>query len=64
MTQADLTSPFVSEAPAVSRKWLVLGGRVLLAVLLLLGWELGARTLGSVFFASPLDVVVRIVKLA
>ena len=63
MTQADLTAPIVTEAPALSRKWLVLGGRVLLAVLLLLGWELGARTFGSVFFASPLDVVVRIGKL-
>ena len=37
MTQADLTVPILSEAPAVSRKWLVLGGRVVLAVLLVLG---------------------------
>jgi NitT/TauT family transport system permease protein len=64
MTQADLTVPIASEAPIAARKWAVLGGRVLLAVLLVLAWELGARTLGSVFFASPLDVVVRIAALA
>ena len=64
MTNADLTAQLISEAPIASRKWAVMGGRLLLAVLLLLGWELGARTLGSVFFASPLDVVVRIGKLA
>lgn len=64
MTNADLTAPLISEAPIASRKWAVLGGRLLLAVLLLLGWELGARSLGSVFFASPLDVLVRIANLA
>jgi sulfonate transport system permease protein len=64
MTNADLTAPMLSDAPIASRKWAVLGGRVLLAVVLLLGWELGARTLGSVFFAVPLDVAVRIVELA
>jgi NitT/TauT family transport system permease protein len=64
MTEADLTAPMVSEAPVAARRWAVLGGRVLLAVLLVLGWELGARTLGSVFFAAPLDVVVRIAALA
>jgi NitT/TauT family transport system permease protein len=64
MTNADLTAPLISEAPIASRKWAVLGGRLLLAVLLLLAWELGARTLGSVFFASPLDVLVRIGNLA
>ena len=30
----------------------VLGGRVVLAVLLVLGWELGARTFGAVFFVA------------
>ena len=29
------------------RKWIVLGGRVLLALLLLLAWEIGARSFGS-----------------
>ena len=63
MTNADLIAPAISEAPSFSRKWAILGGRLLLAVLLLLGWDIGARTLGSVFFAPPLDVVVRIVQL-
>ena len=51
----------VSDAPVAARKRAVLAGRLLLALLLLLGWELGARTLGSVFFAPPLDVAARIV---
>jgi NitT/TauT family transport system permease protein len=54
----------VSGAPVAARRRAVLAGRLLLAALLMLGWELGARTLGSVFFAAPLDVAVRIVKLA
>jgi NitT/TauT family transport system permease protein len=53
-----------SEAPDFSRKWVVLGGRVLLLVLLLLGWELSARRFGSIFFAPPLEVALRIVSLA
>ncbi|MGA7488662.1 MAG: ABC transporter permease [Xanthobacteraceae bacterium] len=64
MTQADLTAPIASAAPAASRKWMVFGGRLLLALLLLLAWELSARTFGSLFFAAPLDVVVRIAELA
>ena len=51
----------VSDAPIAARKRAVFAGRLLLAVLLVLGWELGARTLGSVFFAAPLDVAARIV---
>ena len=54
----------VSDAPIAARRRAVLAGRCLLALLLLLGWELGARTLGSVFFAAPLDVAMRIVTLA
>jgi NitT/TauT family transport system permease protein len=64
MTDAGLTAPMVSDAPVAARKRAVLVGQLLLALLLVLGWELGARTLGSVFFAAPLDVAVRIVKLA
>ena len=64
MTSADVSALRIANAPVASRKWAVLGGRLLLAVLLVLGWELGARTLGSVFFASPLDVVMRIARLA
>ena len=64
MTDAGLTAAMVSDAPAAARKRVVVAGRLLLAVLLVLGWELGARTLGSVFFAAPLDVAARIVTLA
>jgi NitT/TauT family transport system permease protein len=64
MTNVDLTAPIVSDAPAAARKWAIIGGRLLLVVLLLLGWELGARSLGTVFFAPPLEVAARIVKLA
>ena len=60
MSDADLTAPTESGVPLAGRRWAVLGGRVLLAVLLLLAWELGARTIGSLFFASPLAVLVRI----
>jgi len=64
MTDSGLTAAMVSDAPAAARTRPVLAGRLLLAVLLVLGWELGARTLGSVFFAAPLDVAARIVTLA
>ena len=64
MTNADLTVPTISPAPPLSRKRAIVGGRALLVLLLLLGWELGARTLGSVFFAPPLDVAARIAQLA
>jgi NitT/TauT family transport system permease protein len=60
----DLAAAAPSEAPDFSRKWVVLGGGVLLLVLLLLGWEFSARRLGSIFFAPPLEVAVRIVSLA
>lgn len=64
MTQAQLAADTVSEAPHLSRRWVVLGGRILLAVLLLLAWEIGARRLGSVFLSPPLQVGARIVELA
>ena len=64
MSHADLAAPIDSQAPLAARKWQVLGGRIVLALLLLLAWELGARTLGSLFFASPFAVVVRILELA
>lgn len=60
----DLTVPTTPEAPALSRKWVILGGRVMLALLLLLAWEIGARTLGTIFFAPPLAVLARIGELA
>jgi len=60
----ELATEARSESPDVSRKAIVLGGRVLLFLLLLLGWELSARRLGSIFFAPPLEVAMRIVSLA
>ena len=44
----ELTVPTTPEAPALSRKWVIFGGRVMLALLLLLAWEIGARTLGTI----------------
>jgi ABC-type nitrate/sulfonate/bicarbonate transport system permease component len=63
MSEAVLTAN-ISDATATRRKWTIFGGRVALALLLLLGWELGARRLGSLFFAPPLEVLDRIVELA
>jgi NitT/TauT family transport system permease protein len=64
MTNVDLTVTLESDAPLAARKWGVIGGRLMLAMLLLLGWELGARTLGTIFFAPPFEVAVRIGELA
>src|SRR5882757_239795 len=60
----DLTIETIPDAPDLSRKRVILAGRLLLALVLLLGWELGARTMGAIFFAAPLDVAVRIAQLA
>ncbi len=62
MTTIDPT--VVADAPAISRKTIIVGGRIALAVLLLIGWQMGAETFGSVFFAYPVDVVLRIVEIA
>jgi NitT/TauT family transport system permease protein len=45
---------------AISRKWLVYGGRIVLLLALLLGWDYGARTLGPLFFAPPVDTAERL----
>jgi len=52
------------QANAASRRWAIYGGRLALAAALILAWEYGARTLGRLFFAPPLDVLERIVTLA
>jgi NitT/TauT family transport system permease protein len=62
MTDAALAAAAISPSP--SRRWAVTAGRLALAVLLLLAWELSARRFGSLFFAPPLDVAMRIVELA
>jgi NitT/TauT family transport system permease protein len=63
MTSADITGS-LQEAPAISRQWIVNGGRIALALALLLAWEWGARSFGPLFFAPPLATAQRIVELA
>src|SRR5262249_44076298 len=62
MTDAALAAGAI--APSPSRRWVVTAGRRALAVLLLLAWELCARRFGSLFFAPPRDVAMRILELA
>jgi sulfonate transport system permease protein len=62
MTGLTLTT--AAEAPELSRKWVILTGRLVLALALLLAWEIGARTMGAIFFAPPLDVAMRLVEIA
>jgi NitT/TauT family transport system permease protein len=60
----DTTLEAAAETSAISRKWAIYGGRLLLAAAIVLAWEYGARTLGPLFFAPPLDVLMRIGTLA
>src|SRR5437588_11981175 len=53
-----------TEASVVWRKGAVYGGRLLIIITLIGGWDYGARTLGRLFFAPPLDVLARIIALA
>lgn len=62
MTTVELTS--VEESRGIPRQWIVTGGRVALAVSLLLAWDWGARALGPLFFAPPLATVQRIAEMA
>jgi NitT/TauT family transport system permease protein len=61
---SDIAIESGPEASAAWRKWAVHGGRLLLAVAIILAWEYGARTLGPLFFAPPYNVLKRIVALA
>jgi len=63
MSSADITAG-LPETRAISRQWLVGGGRLALAVALLLAWEWGARAFGQLFFAPPLATAQRIVEMA
>jgi len=63
MTSADVTSGY-SEGRVIPRQWIVTGGRIALAVALLLAWDWGARSLGPLFFAPPLATAQRIVEMA
>ena len=51
MTTIDPASTLVAETPQHSRKNTVIAGRVILALLLLIGWQAGAQTFGAIFFA-------------
>ena len=62
MTELALDS--VPETSYAWRKWAVFGGRFLLAAALIAGWDYGARSLGKLFFAPPLDVLQRIGEIA
>jgi NitT/TauT family transport system permease protein len=53
----DLAEP----GPAKSRQYIVTVGRIVLALLLLLGWKLGADAAGPVYAADPIVVFQRIV---
>jgi NitT/TauT family transport system permease protein len=64
MTTIERAATLVPREPFLSRKTIVIGGRVVLAIALLAGWQLGAQTFGSVFFAYPLDVVWRLIEIA
>ncbi len=64
MTTVERASSLALREPLFSRKTIVMGGRIALAILLLFGWQEGAETFGSVFFAYPLDVVKRLVEIA
>jgi NitT/TauT family transport system permease protein len=63
MTSAELSTG-VTETRAIPRQWVVTGGRIVLAVLLLLAWEWGARAFGPLFFAPPIATAQRIVEMA
>jgi NitT/TauT family transport system permease protein len=57
----------IDEAPqdrAASRKWVIYGGRIVLTLALIAGWEYGARSLGPLFFAPPLETAQRLWTLA
>jgi ABC-type nitrate/sulfonate/bicarbonate transport system permease component len=64
MTTVSEAETVLERPPAVSRKTIVLLGRIALAVLLLALWQWGAVSLGSVFFAYPMDVLRRLGEIA
>jgi NitT/TauT family transport system permease protein len=61
---ANIAIPEVPVDRVTSRKWLVYGGRVALTLALIAGWEYGARALGPLFFAPPLETAQRLWALA
>jgi NitT/TauT family transport system permease protein len=63
MTSAELSAG-LSEGRGIPRQWIVNGGRILLAIVLLLAWDWAARAFGPLFFAPPLATAKRIVEMA
>jgi NitT/TauT family transport system permease protein len=60
-----MTAPAAGpEGAQTWRRELIIAGRLLIAVALVAGWELGARTLGPLFFAPPRAVLDRLFELA
>jgi NitT/TauT family transport system permease protein len=49
---------------AVPEAWLVIVGRIALALALLWAWDAGARKLGDLFLARPEDIARRILEIA
>jgi NitT/TauT family transport system permease protein len=60
---AQIALDSAPESSLAWRKWAVYGGRVLLAAALIGAWEYGARTMGKLFFAPPLEVLQRLGEL-
>jgi NitT/TauT family transport system permease protein len=63
MTDAQLTFEPVESSHAAWRKAAVYGGRLAIVVALIAAWDYGARALGRLFFAPPLDVLNRLVEI-
>ena len=53
----------VFATPEQVQTWLVIGGRIALALALLWIWDVGARRLGELFVARPEDILRRIVEI-
>jgi NitT/TauT family transport system permease protein len=63
MSAADTAAAIGPQAQRLSRKWVVMAGRCLLALAFLLAWEWSARRFGLIFFAPPLAVLQRLVEI-
>ena len=61
---SEIAAVDTTEVSLAWRKAAVYGGRLAIVVALIGAWDHGARTLGRLFFAPPLEVAQRIVELA
>jgi ABC-type nitrate/sulfonate/bicarbonate transport system permease component len=64
MSEAVAAAPDIPAMSPARHRRSILGWRIALALLLLAGWEIAARRLGTLLFAPPLDVLARIGTLA